>query len=284
MKKVCIIGVGLIGASLAKAMIVTKQVEEIVGFGRDKKQLKIAKDMNIIHNYTDNIKDALYMADLVLIATPADSFRGIFKDIKPYLNKSSIITDVCSTKGSVIADAKLIFGEIPSNFVPTHPIAGKEKSGFMASEDKLFLNKKIIITPVESTSNEALSKVVNMWEKVGASVEIMEFDTHDKLLSLTSHLPHMLAFSIINYIISQNSKAISYTAGGFADFSRIASGNAIMWRDICINNKDAIVNDIKGYIEVLNNLLHLIENNKKEKIENFFLKAKNNRDTWLKEQ
>lgn len=284
MKKVCIIGVGLIGASFAKAIIATKQAEKIIGFDKNIKNLKIAKDMNIIHDYTDNIKDAIYMADLILIATPASSFKDIFKDIKPHLHKFSIITDVCSIKGSVIKDIELIFGEVPENFIPTHPIAGKEKSGVMASDGNLFTNKKIIITPVVSTSNKLLSKVEKIWLNIGASIEIMNFNTHDKLLSLTSHLPHMLAFSIVNYIISQNNKAMDYAAGGFADFSRIASSDALMWRDICIGNKDLIANNIKGYIETLNNLLYLIENNEIEQIENFFLQAKVNRDNWLKEK
>lgn len=284
MKKVFIIGLGLIGSSIAKALIKSKQAQQIIGFDKELENLRTAKRLNIIQDYVENIKDGVSAADLIIISTPASTFKNIFKAIKPNLNKNTIITDVCSTKKSVIEDAKLIFGEIPENFVPAHPIAGKEKSGVEAGDEKIFIGKKIIITPVELTSAKALAKVTDIWINIGCVVELMDAKEHDKLLSLTSHLPHMLAFAIMNYIISQDNRAINYAASGFADFSRIASADANMWKDICSHNKDFIANDIKGYIETLNKLLHLVENDETNKIAEFFLKAKLSRDNWLNKE
>ena len=174
-----------------------------------------------------------------------------------------------------------VFGFLPSNFVPAHPIAGKEKSGFEASDGDLFRGRKVIITPTESSSSVAVEAVRNVWQAAGATVDMMSAASHDELLGMTSHLPHMLAFSIMNYLISQNPKASLYAAGGFRDFSRIASGDPIMWRDICLNNKEAIVKHIKGYRDTLDNLIDVIENENTTSIEALFQDAKSTRDQWL---
>ena len=281
MNKVCIIGVGLIGGSLAKAMIRTKQATHVVGFGRDAQKLQTAQNNNVITDFSTDIKDALNGANMVVIATPVGSFEAILKSIKPYVNASTIITDVGSTKSSVIKVAESVFGSLPSHFVPAHPIAGKEKSGFEASDDKLFVDRKVIITPTETSSPEAIDAVQNVWQAVGATVDMMSADSHDELLGMTSHLPHMLAFSIMNYLISQNPSASLYAAGGFRDFSRIASGDPIMWRDVCLNNKEAIIKHIKGYRDTLDNLIDVIENENTAAIEALFRSAKSTRDQWL---
>ena len=281
MNKVCIVGVGLIGGSLAKAMIRTKQAKHIVGFGRDPVRLQAAQNSGVITAFTTDIKDALEGADLVVIATPVGSFEAILKDIQPHVDASTIITDVGSTKGSVIKVVESVFGCLPANFIPAHPIAGKEKSGFEASDEKLFVDRKVIITPTESSSSKAVEVVKNMWQTVGSTVDMMTADSHDELLGMTSHLPHMLAFSIMNYLISQHPSAGLYAAGGFKDFSRIASGDPIMWRDICLNNKGAIVKHIKGYRSTLDNLVSTIEAEESDAIEALFKDAKITRDQWL---
>jgi len=281
MNKICIVGVGLIGGSLAKAMIRSKQATHIVGFGRDAKRLQAAKKSGVITNYTTDIKEALNGADMVVIATPVGSFESILKSIQEHVDASTVITDVGSTKASVIKVVKSVFGSLPSNFVPAHPIAGKEKSGFEASDGDLFVGRKVIITPTESSSSEAVEAVKSIWQAAGATVDVMSAASHDELLGMTSHLPHMLAFSIMNYLISQHPSASLYAAGGFRDFSRIASGDPIMWRDICLNNKEAIVKHIKGYRDTLDNLIDVIENENTTAIETLFRDAKSTRDQWL---
>ncbi len=281
MNKVCIVGVGLIGGSLAKAIIRSKQATHVIGFGRDALRLQAAKYNGVITDYTTDIKEALDGADMVIVATPVGSFESILKSIQRHVDASTIITDVGSTKSSVIKVVESVFGSLPRQFVPAHPIAGKEKSGFEASDVDLFVDRKVIITPTESSSVEAVEAVKNVWQAAGATVDMMSAASHDELLGMTSHLPHMLAFSIMNYLISQNPKASLYAAGGFRDFSRIASGDPIMWRDICLNNKEAIVKHIKGYRDTLDNLIDVIEDENTTKIETLFRDAKSNRDQWL---
>jgi len=281
MNKICIVGVGLIGGSLAKAIIRSKQATHVIGFGRDALRLQEAKNNGVITDYTTDIKEALDGADMVVIATPVGSFESILKSIQPHVGTSTVITDVGSTKASVIKVVESVFGFLPSNFVPAHPIAGKEKSGFEASDGDLFVGRKVIITPTESSSSEAVKSVRNIWQAAGATVDMMSAASHDELLGMTSHLPHMLAFSIMNYLISQNPSASLYAAGGFRDFSRIASGDPIMWRDICLNNKEAIVKHIKGYSDTLDNLIDVIENENTAAIEALFRSAKSTRDQWL---
>jgi len=281
MNKICIVGVGLIGGSLAKAIIRSKQATHVIGFGRDALRLQAAKNNGVITDYTTDIKEALDGADMVIVATPVGSFESILKSIQRHVDASTIITDVGSTKSSVIKVVESVFGSLPRQFVPAHPIAGKEKSGFEASDVDLFVDRKVIITPTESSSVEAVEAVKNVWQAAGATVDMMSAASHDELLGMTSHLPHMLAFSIMNYLISQNPRASLYAAGGFRDFSRIASGDPIMWRDICLNNKGAIVKHIKGYRDILNNLIDVIEDENTTKIETLFRDAKSTRDQWL---
>ena len=281
MNKICIIGVGLIGGSLAQAMIRTKHAKHVVGFGRDSQRLQTAQKSGVITDYTTDVKDAVNGANMVVIATPVGSFESILKSIQPHVDASMVITDVGSTKTSVIKVAESVFGSLPSYFVPAHPIAGKEKSGFEASDGDLFAGRKVIITPTESSSAEAVEAVKSVWQATGATVDMMSAASHDELLAMTSHLPHMLAFSIMNYLISQHPSASLYAAGGFRDFSRIASGDPIMWRDICLNNNEAIVKHIKGYRDTLDNLIDVIEDENTTAIEALFRDAKNTRDQWL---
>lgn len=192
-----------------------------------------------------------------------------------------IITDVGSTKTGIAKSAREILVEMASCFVPAHPIAGKEKSGFKSSDAELFLNKKVIITPLEINTDKTISSLKKLWEEVGADVDFMSAESHDELLGMTSHLPHMLAFSLVNYLITQNPSASIYAAGGFKDFSRIASGDAVMWRDICLNNRNQIIAHIKSYQETLSALVDAIDNQDKDKLESFFRDAKNTRDSWV---
>ena len=280
-QKICIIGVGLIGGSFAKGLKNAKQVKTICGFGRSKAHLTQAKKLGVIDEYSMDIAAAVKNADLVLISTPVDSFGQILEAIKPHIKDSTIISDVGSTKGSVIQIAQSVFGEMPPNFVPAHPIAGREKSGVESSDAALFVNKRVILTPLKQTDSKAIELVSELWHCVGASVEIMSHKDHDDLLAMTSHLPHMLAFGLMDYLINNNPNACDYAAGGFKDFSRIASSDAIMWRDICLNNSDDIIKHINGYKETLDRLSKLIKNHDAQALQKLFEESKQARDNWL---
>ena len=280
-KKITIIGVGLIGGSLAKAIKKNNLAEVVFGFGRNLSRLEIAQKSNIIDQYSIDISEALDGASIVVIATPVGTFESILRELKPYITEGMIITDVGSTKTGIAKSAREILVEMASCFVPAHPIAGKEKSGFESSDEELFINKKVIITPLEINTDKTINSLKKLWEDVGADVDFMSAESHDELLGMTSHLPHMLAFSLVNYLITQNPSASIYAAGGFKDFSRIASGDAVMWRDICLNNRNQIIAHIKSYQETLSALVDAIDNQDKDKLESFFRDAKTTRDSWV---
>jgi prephenate dehydrogenase len=283
MNKICIIGVGLIGGSFALGLKSTKKIE-IVGFGRSEAHLQQAQKLGVIDAYSLDIVEALSGVELVLIATPVNSFKNILEMIKPHIGEQTIVSDVGSTKGSVIATAKEVFGAMPENFVPAHPIAGKEKSGVDAADGVLFNNKLVILTPTKNTNAHSVTQVRELWETLGAKVEVMDSKTHDDLLAMTSHLPHMLAFSLMDYLTGNGKSVLDYAAGGFKDFSRIASSDAFMWRDICFNNSDDIVKHIKGFQGSLDKIVDFIEKGKTQEIERLFIDAKTARDNWLKDK
>ena len=279
--KITIIGVGLIGGSLAKAIKENNLAKVVFGFGRDLNRLEKAKKANVIDQFSINLKDAVNDSDIVIIATPVGSFQEILSEIKPFLTSKIVISDVGSTKTNIASIVSQTLGDYSNYFIPAHPIAGKEKSGFEASEATLFNNRKVIITPLEASSPDSINLIQKMWEGTGADVDFMSPESHDELLGMTSHLPHMLAFSLVNYLISKNPSASIYAAGGFKDFSRIASGDAVMWRDICIQNKDQIISHIKGYQKTLNSLVDAIENENSDELDLLFTSAKKTRDSWV---
>ncbi|MEO1944898.1 MAG: prephenate dehydrogenase/arogenate dehydrogenase family protein [Candidatus Thioglobus sp.] len=281
MNKICVIGVGLIGGSFVRGLKKANAVDFVCGFGKTEDSLRRAKDLGVIDAYTFDISEAVEGADMVIIATPVDSIEEVLSLIKPYVSESTIISDVGSTKLSVINSAISVFGELPARFIPAHPIAGKERSGVESSDANLFNNKRVILTPQENSDSDALESVTNLWQSLGAKVETMSAKQHDDLLAMTSHLPHMLAFGLMDYLINNNPNAIDYAAGGFKDFSRIASGDSVMWRDICLNNAEEITKHIEDYQKTLNKLSTLIGEHKSEEIERLFNEAKLARDSWL---
>ncbi|MDC1026813.1 prephenate dehydrogenase/arogenate dehydrogenase family protein [Candidatus Thioglobus sp.] len=279
--KITIIGVGLIGGSLAKAIKENNLAKVVFGFGRDLNRLEKAKKANVIDQFSINLKDAINDSDIVIIATPVGSFKEILSEIKPFLTSKIVISDVGSTKTNIASIVSQTLGDYSNCFIPAHPIAGKEKSGFEASESNLFNNRKVIITPLETSNSDSINIIKEMWEGTGADVDFMSPESHDELLGMTSHLPHMLAFSLVNYLISKNPSASIYAAGGFKDFSRIASGDAVMWRDICIQNKNQIIDHIRGYQKTLNSLVDAIENENSDELDLLFTSAKKTRDSWV---
>lgn len=279
--KITIIGVGLIGGSLAKALKEKNLAKTVFGYGRDRSRLEEAKKHNIIDDYSTQIEEAVNHADIIVIATPVGTFRNIFSEVKPLIANDVIISDVGSTKTNIVDIAKEILGDKSQCFVPAHPIAGKEKSGFEASDGNLYIGKKVIITPIEDNSSESIQVIESMWKNVGAEVDFMSPQSHDDLLGMTSHLPHMLAFSLVNYLVDQNPSASIYAGGGFKDFSRIASGDAVMWRDICLQNKDKIITHLRGYQSTVEELIDAIDQEESDKLELLFATAKKTRDSWI---
>lgn len=282
-KTVCIVGVGLIGGSLAASLRRVNWCERIIGIDHNAKALNDAQALGIIDAGYASVDLCPDAPDVIIIAVPMSVFRQALVAIKPWLQKCSAITDVGSTKQSVLHDLQEIFGEnIPPNFVAGHPIAGREKNGVLAAVDDLFINRKVILTPFEDTADSSLETVADMWEKVGAHVEHMGLQMHDKILAATSHLPHALAFALVNCLSMQNhtSEIFRYAAGGFADFTRIASSDPLVWRDICLANRDELLQAINEFDSSLKTLSTSLENNDGDSLEKLFADAKQARDQF----
>jgi len=278
--KVYLVGVGLINASLAKDLRQHGLARSIVGVGRDAQRLAAAQALNIIDEYQllqeSNVSDA----DVIVVGVPVGKIKDTFSILKPSLNSKTLLTDVGSSKSNVVQSALEVFGELPINFVPGHPIAGGEQSGFEHAVEQLYKNRKVILTPTEKTATSASDAIAKMWESVGANVDFMSASQHDAILSATSHLPHMVAYNLVNYLGRREDaeRIFNYAAGGFYDFTRIASSDPTMWADICVANKDEIINSIDGFISCLTELKQKIAVQDREGIHASFDQAKKLRD------
>jgi len=283
--KLCIIGVGLIGGSLARALKKADVVGEVVGVGRDVSHLEKAKELGVIDHFERDVSLAVKDCDMVVVAVPLGAMQSVFEKIVPVMTNDMILTDVGSAKGSVVKAAQAAFNVIPETLVPAHPIAGTEKSGVEASFAELYKNRRLIITPLETSSQNAISKVRAMWQACGADVIETTVDHHDKVLAATSHLPHMLAFSLVDTLAKMDAKneIFDFAAGGFRDFTRIASSDPDMWRDICLANGDALVEMIKKFSDDLQLLSNAIEQNDSTYLEETFTRAKNARDEFCED-
>ena len=283
--KLCIIGVGLMGGSVARAARLKGLSKSIVGYGRieDQQNLETAKRLGVIDEYTWHIDIAVQDADCVVIATPVESIESILSLLKPIWSERTIYTDVGSTKGSVVNAAQRVFGVIPSNLVLTHPIAGAEQSGVEAAVDDLFVNKRLIISPLSHTRIDALQKIQCFWERCGSEVSLMDVHRHDAILAATSHLPHVLAFALVDMLGHQDeqSEIFNYAAGGFRDFTRIASSDPTMWRDICLANKNEIIPLLQQTKLQLDKIQCLLENNDGQQLFEIFAYANTARQRFL---
>jgi len=280
--KLCIIGVGLIGGSLARALKKSDAVGEVVGAGRDVTHLEKAKALGVIDRFETDITLAVKGCDMVVLAVPLGAMQAIFEKISAVITDDMVITDVGSAKGSVVKAAQSAFKTLPKTLVPGHPIAGTEKSGVEASFAELYENRRIIITPLECSSDYAVSKVISMWQVCGADVVETTIEHHDEVLAATSHLPHMLAFSLVDTLAKMDAKneIFEFAAGGFRDFTRIASSDPDMWRDICLANGDALVVMIEKFSDDLQSLSKAIKNRDSLYLEETFLRAKKARDEF----
>ncbi len=280
-KKLTIFGVGLIGGSLAKSLRKAGYCETITGCSRSAEHLQRAVDLGVIDEFILDPKEAVKGADMILLAVPMRAIQPILKTIAHHVENYAVITDAGSAKGSVIKAAKAAFdGNIPGNFVPGHPVAGREKSSVEAAIDDLYVDHKVVLTPVRETDAKAVERVKQMWQVAGAKVEILDVKQHDDVLAATSHLPHILAYSLVNTLSkSEYGDAVfDFAAGGFKSFSRIASSDPVMWRDICLENKEAIMAALNDFQQDLSDLSAMIEDEKSNDLMKVFTNAKQTRD------
>ena len=279
-RRLCIIGVGLIGGSLARALRRAGQVQEIVGSSRREEHLREAVELGVIDRFDTDAARAVAGADMIVVCVPLGAMEQTFRTIAPALAPDAVVTDAGSAKSCVVAAARAAFGRLPSGFVPGHPIAGTEKSGVSASFAELYRNRKVILTPVAETDPAATARVRAMWEAAGAQVECMEVEHHDAVLAATSHLPHVLAFQLVDTLarMSDEDEIFRYAAGGFRDFTRIASSDPVMWRDICLANADAVLDMLTRYRSDLDRLADAIRAGDGAELERVFRNAKEARD------
>jgi len=276
-KKICIIGCGLIGSSLARAIKKNNLAEKIVSSNRSDAVNKKVIELKIVDDSSSDTKKMADGSDLVVIATPLSSYEDVISKIKNSLKDGVILTDVGSVKENII---NLIEKNIPESisWIPSHPIAGTEESGPEAGFSELFQNRWCILTPSKKAKEKDINLLQTFWEKVGSKVDIMEAKQHDYILSITSHIPHLIAYNIVNTSLNiqdeKESTIVKYSAGGLRDFTRIAASNPIMWRDIFIQNKKNTSKMIDKFIKNLEELKKAIENEDGKKLEQIFTKTK----------
>lgn len=282
LKKLVIFGVGLIGGSIALALKKNMKELQVVGLGRAGESLQTALELGVIDLAETDTASALIHADMVIIATPVAQTPPILLAIAPYLDKKTVVTDVGSTKADVMAHARALLGEKISQFVPGHPIAGAEKSGVTAARADLFDNKNVVLTPTAETNPRALEQVRKMWLKANAQVSLMTANEHDGIFAAVSHLPHLLAFALVDDIAARPnaSQLFSFAASGFRDFTRIAGSNAEMWRDISLANKNALLNELTTYQAEISRLYSLLQNEDAAGLQALFERASVARNAW----
>ncbi len=275
-QRMAIAGVGLIGGSLAQAVKERKVVGEVVGVGRNEERLKRACEAGIIDSFTARIDDSLGTVDLMVIATPVCLIADLVEKMIPFLKEGTVITDVGSVKKEIVEQVE---GFMPDtlHFVGGHPIAGTENSGFEHSFSTLFEDRTCILTPIESTNQQALRQVQELWSGVGSIVVCLNCDEHDEILAAVSHLPHMVAYGMVNCLLTIEGfeeNIFSFSAGGFKDFTRIAGSDPAMWRDIALMNREKLLSMIERFQSYLEELKEAIEQKDSEKLFAEFQKSR----------
>ncbi|MBI5449897.1 MAG: prephenate dehydrogenase/arogenate dehydrogenase family protein [Gammaproteobacteria bacterium] len=283
MRQLTVIGVGLIGGSLARALRRAAVVDQIVGCQPDSAGLVRAQQLGVIDRYATDVASAVAGADLVVLAVPLGALPELFRQLAVAVPPQAVITDVGSAKGSVVSAARQALGERIASFVPGHPIAGTEHSGVEASFAELFANHSVMLTPLPETAAAALQTVQQMWRSTGAQLVQTTVEQHDAALAATSHLPHLLAYTLVDTLgrIDPTAEIFRYAAGGFRDVSRVASSDPVMWRDICLANRAAIQAVLAAYSGRLSALQALIEHEDGAGLQQLFAGAKQLRDRHI---
>jgi prephenate dehydrogenase len=279
--RLVVIGVGLIGGSFALALKQAGKVAHVVGVGRNRANLDLARERGIIDAIAPDAGHAARDADVVLVAAPVAQFPAIFAQLK---DCKALITDAGSTKRDVVAAARAALGAKTAQFVPAHPVAGAERSGAGAASAELFRGRRVVLTPLEENPPNAITQVQALWEACGARITRLDPDEHDTVLAAVSHLPHLLAYALVHDIARRNNaeQLFSYAAGGFRDFTRIASSHPEMWRDICIANRDRLLPELGRYRAKLGEVEKLLQAPDATALEKLFADARDARNRWLK--
>ena len=277
---VVIIGVGLIGGSLARALKAHDAVSQITGVARSQETLDLALQLGVIDIAERDPVQAMKDADMVVLATPVSTIAPILRTIAETIPAHCVVTDAGSVKGSVATAAREALGDKIDCFVPGHPIAGTENAGVASSFAELFMDHRVILTPLPENSEADIRLVQTMWEVCGARVVRMSVEDHDAMLGATSHLPHLLAYSLVDFLSRQDrhEEIFANTAGGFRDFTRIAASSPVMWRDICLANREELIPLLKAMEQQLAGYRELLEKSDGEQLQQSFRRAKTARD------
>jgi len=281
--KLAVVGVGLIGGSLSLALKDAGAVGHVVGVGRGLPNLEAALRLGVVDSYTQDLAAGVAGADVVFLATPVQTLGAVAEQAMPHLKAGAIITDGGSVKQAVI-DAIEPHLRDDVHFVPGHPIAGTENSGAEAAFATLYCDRRCILTPTGNTDAEALDRMQRMWQLVGSQVVIMDVEKHDRVLAAISHLPHMVAYALVNAVGSYdryNENILEYSAGGFRDFTRIASSDPTMWRDIAMTNRDALIEMMEQFETFFAELKEDVAIGSGERLFEFFRRSKESRDEIL---
>lgn len=291
-RKLVVIGIGLIGGSFAAGLKKRGACKEVIGISRSSKHTREAIELQVVDRGYQSIEEMaknedLSENDLIFIAVPTLSVKVVLFQIESFVKTKIIITDGTSVKGYVLEAAKSIFGVVPPEFVLGHPIAGSEKSGVTAANPDLYEKHRVILTPLDNTDQRSLRIVKSLWEILGAEVLSMSVDEHDEVLAATSHLPHAIAYSLVDTLANDigNPNIFRYAAGGFRDFTRIASSDPEMWHDIMLANREAILKSLDLFIDNLMRLRANVETESHEGSEylfDMFHRAKTARDEYTK--
>jgi len=282
-ERVAIVGVGLIGGSFALALKKAKACRHVVGVGRSAANLKVATERGVVDSIAPDAAAAARGADLVLLATPLAQFKTVFAQIGSSIGAGTLITDAGSTKQDVISAARDTLKQKIAQFVPSHPIAGAEHSGAAAANAELFRGRRVVLTPLAENSAASVQRITDAWSECGARVSSMRAQEHDAVLAAVSHLPHLIAFALVHEMAGRDNSAelFSYAAGGFRDFTRIASSHPEMWRDICMANRERVLNELSRFTDQLGEVKRLLEKSDAAALEKLFTQAREARGRWL---
>ena len=280
--KIVVFGTGLIGGSFALALKAAGAVEEVVGFGRAPGTLRIAQELGVIDRAGINPAHEIGDADIVLVATPVAQMPEIFSRIAPYLGPNTLVTDGGSTKGDVVAAARAAFKGHIGKFVPAHPIAGAENSGPAAARWDLYRGKKVVVTPLAENNDERLDRIKRAWALCGADIYELTPEQHDRVFAAVSHLPHVLSYALVHDLATREDADLFFTfaASGFRDFTRIAASHPDMWRDICLANRQALLQELERYQAQLCELHDALTASDGERLEDIFGIARQARREW----
>jgi prephenate dehydrogenase len=284
LKKIAIFGVGLIGGSFALALKRAQAVQHVAGFGRTPATLERAKALGIIDVISPSAADAVHEADLVLIAAPVAQTRAILESIQPHLQPGTVVTDAGSTKSDVAATARAVLGDKIAQFVPGHPIAGRELNGPDAAIDDLYIDKKVVLTSLPENAEDDVDRVAAAWRSCGAVIHRLSPQQHDQIFAAVSHLPHLLAYALVDDIAAKPHADLlfQYAASGFRDFTRIAGSSPEMWRDISLANQDALLSELDAYMAQLARLRQLLAQGDGKALEDVYANAQHARHNWIR--